>query len=142
MVTKGEITPNDVVTGVDDDGPHHARPGRNGTWVYRPPVATRGMEVEFVSYATVRDAIGEKSVTLAVPDGTTVGDALQELAAEHDGLDALLFESGGDLRPHVNVLVDDENVRSLDGQATTLADGDTVALAPGVSGGATGGDFA
>jgi molybdopterin synthase sulfur carrier subunit len=96
------------------------------------------MDVEVVSYATVRDAIGTKSVTLSLSADTAVEDALHELASEHDGLESLLFESGGEIRPHVNVLVNEENVRTLDGGATELQDGDTVALAPGVAGGREG----
>lgn len=95
------------------------------------------MEVEFVSYATVRDAIGTKSVTRDLPPGTTVEEALNDLAGEHDGLESLLFESDGEIRPHVNVLVGETNIRELDGQATELAAGDTVGLAPGVAGGHT-----
>jgi molybdopterin synthase sulfur carrier subunit len=93
------------------------------------------MDVEFVSYATVRDAIGTKSVTRDLPEGTTVEDALRDLAVEYEGLDSLLFTSDGEIRPHVNVLVNDENIRDRDGQATTLSAGDTVGLAPGVAGG-------
>jgi len=135
MVTKREIESNDVVPAVGGGDHRRERPGANGTWIYRPPVATRRMDVEVVSYATVRDAIGTKSVTLELADGSTVEDALRELAGEYDGLGALLFESDGGIRPHVNVLVGEENIRALDGGQTVLADGDTVGLAPGVSGG-------
>ena len=93
------------------------------------------MHVEFVTYATIRDSIGEKRLERDFDSGTTVGEALSALADEYESLGPLLFDGGGDLRPHVNVLVDEENVRNEDGAATTLTDGATVSLAPGVSGG-------
>ncbi|MFD1587622.1 ubiquitin-like small modifier protein 1 [Halorientalis brevis] len=93
------------------------------------------MQITFACYATIRDAIGQKSLHREVTKGTTVGDALTTLADEFDDLGPLLFDSSGELRANVNVLVNDENVRTLDGPATVLSDGDTVGIAPGVAGG-------
>lgn len=93
------------------------------------------MEIEFVCYGTIRDAVGEKSMTRDVAAGSTVGGALSALADENDDLGPLLFNSEGELRPNVNVLVDEENVRLGSGLDTALSAGDTVALAPGLSGG-------
>jgi molybdopterin synthase sulfur carrier subunit len=93
------------------------------------------MRVEFVTYATIRDSIGEKRLERELEAGTTVGEALSELAADHEALAPLLFDGDGDLRPHVNVLVDEENIRNGDGPSTALSDGATVSLAPGVAGG-------
>lgn len=135
MVIEREIESNDVLSVGSGPDPFSDRPGTNGTWIYRPSVASRGMDVEFVSYATVRDAIGEKSVTREVPNGATVETALQTLAEEFDGLDSLLFDGDGEVRPHINVLVGEENISALDGTQTELTNGATVGLAPGVSGG-------
>ncbi|WP_336003122.1 ubiquitin-like small modifier protein 1 [Halorientalis halophila] len=93
------------------------------------------MDVEFVCYATIRDSVGEKRLRREYDEGTTVGEALSALADEYDSLGPLLFDGDGDLRPHINVLVDEENVRNGDGAATRLSDGATVSLTPGVSGG-------
>lgn len=93
------------------------------------------MRVVFRTYATVRDSVGEKRLEREFEAGTTVGEALLELATDHESLGPLLFDGGGDLRPHVNVLVDEENIRDGDGPSTTLFDGATVSLAPGVAGG-------
>jgi molybdopterin synthase sulfur carrier subunit len=93
------------------------------------------MHVEFVTYATIRDSIGEKRLEREFDSGTTVGEALSALADDYESLGPLLFDGDGDLRPHVNVLVDEENVRNGAGAATTLTDGAEVSLAPGVAGG-------
>ncbi|WP_169302355.1 ubiquitin-like small modifier protein 1 [Halorientalis salina] len=93
------------------------------------------MQITFVCYATVRDAVGQKRLERTLSEGTTVGQAVQSLGEEVDALGPLLFDSDGQLRENVNVLVDEENVRQLDGSETTLSDGDTVGIAPGVAGG-------
>lgn len=68
-------------------------------------------------------------------DHPTVRHLLDALAVEHPTLrDRLLTEQGA-LRPHVNVFVGEESVKYLDGLATSLRDGDTVVIAPAVSGG-------
>jgi molybdopterin synthase sulfur carrier subunit len=99
------------------------------------PTGVTGVHVEFVTHATIRDSVGQKRLEREFDAGTTVGEALSVLADDHESLGPLLFDGDGDLRPHVNVLVDEENVRNGDGAATVLADGSTVTLAPGVSGG-------
>jgi hypothetical protein len=55
-------------------------------------------------------------------------------ARGHPGLKDRLVEAGG-LRRFVNVYVNDEDVRFLDGLATPLAPGDSVTVLPAVAGG-------
>lgn len=92
------------------------------------------MQVELRFYATLRDAVGEKSVTREFEDGTDVGAALRAIAAEYEGLSSLLFDGDGDLRPHVTVALDGDPLREDRGDVP-LSDGDTLVLSPGVSGG-------
>ncbi len=134
MEVERVISTNDVFRVETTRAPSTAA-ARDEVWIYPGSSDSVDMDVEFVSYATVRDAIGTKSVTRDIPDGTTVEAALRDLAVEYEELESLLFDSDGQIRSHVNVLVNDENIRDRDGQATTLAAGDTVGLAPGVAGG-------
>ena len=46
-----------------------------------------------------------------------------------------LLDDSGDLRKFVNVFVDDDDVRYLDGLATSVSDGVTVSIIPAVAGG-------
>lgn len=92
------------------------------------------MQVELQFYATLRDAVGEKSVTLEFADGTDVGEALRVTVGEYEGLESLLFDGDGDLRSHVTVALDGDPIRE-DRSDVTLSDGDTLVLSPGVSGG-------
>lgn len=68
-------------------------------------------------------------------DAADVAAALRELGRRHDGVLERVLSPEGELRQFVNVFVGSRNVRSLDGLATRLADGDVVAIVPAVAGG-------
>ncbi|MEP7027258.1 MAG: FlgD immunoglobulin-like domain containing protein [Candidatus Eisenbacteria bacterium] len=66
----------------------------------------------------------------------TVGAALELLRSLHPGvLDRVLTEQG-EVRPHVNVFVGEENIRHTGGLATPLPDDPEISIVPAVSGGA------
>lgn len=92
------------------------------------------MEVTFVAFGPVREAVGRKEQSVDVPDGATVGDLLADLADEHRELDARLFEDG-ELRDAVTVTRNGKHLAHQDGVDTPLADGDVVRAAPPVKGG-------
>ena len=68
-------------------------------------------------------------------EAATVGGALQELATRYPGLATHLFGDEGELRPYVNLFVNDQDVRALDGVHTPLADDDQLMILPSVAGG-------
>jgi sulfur-carrier protein len=67
--------------------------------------------------------------------GATVGDVLRALVADNPALAERLLEDGK-VRGYVNVFVDDEDIRYLDGEATVVPAGAEVAIMPAVAGGA------
>ncbi|HEY6781094.1 MAG TPA: ubiquitin-like small modifier protein 1 [Thermoleophilaceae bacterium] len=69
-------------------------------------------------------------------DGSSVGDLLRALAAEHPETQSQLFSEDGELNRYVNVYLNDEDVRVLDGLETTVGAGDTVMILPAMAGGA------
>ena len=75
---------------------------------------------------------GTSSVDVA---GENVGDVLAALEEAHPGFRERIFGDDGQLRRFVNVFVSDEDVRYLDGLATPVPDGETVAIVPAVAGG-------
>ncbi len=79
---------------------------------------------------TLTGGAGEATV-----EGTTVGEALTALDAAHPGFADRLYDDGGALRRFVNVFVDEEDVRFLDGLSTPVADGQTLSIVPAVAGG-------
>ncbi|WP_327290965.1 MoaD/ThiS family protein [Streptomyces sp. NBC_01198] len=74
---------------------------------------------------------GEKSVEGA---GSTLDELLADLDTRHTGLRERVVD-GAELRRFVNVYLNDEDVRFLDGIATKLTDGDSVTILPAVAGG-------
>ena len=70
-------------------------------------------------------------------DGATVGDVLRALAEAHPGTYSQLFSNGEELNRYVNVYVNDEDVRVLDGLETAVSSSDTVVILPAMAGGGT-----
>ena len=68
-------------------------------------------------------------------DGATVGDVLSALEAKHPGISERILDDDGGIRRFVNVFLADDDVRFLDGLATPVPDGETVAIIPAVAGG-------
>jgi molybdopterin synthase sulfur carrier subunit len=67
--------------------------------------------------------------------GSNVGEVLRALTAAHPGTESQLFGEDGDLNRYVNVYLNDEDVRVLDGLDTGVSDGDTVVILPAMAGG-------
>ncbi len=67
--------------------------------------------------------------------GANVGEVLRALTAVHPNTEEQLFGPDGDLNRYVNVYLNDEDVRVLDGLDTAVSDGDTVVILPAMAGG-------
>jgi sulfur-carrier protein len=67
--------------------------------------------------------------------GGSVGDVLRSLAQQHPATESQLFSEEGDLNRYVNVYLNDEDVRVLDGLDTSVSDGDTIVILPAMAGG-------
>jgi sulfur-carrier protein len=67
-------------------------------------------------------------------EGSTVGEALDAVFAQHEDLRDRITEDGG-LRRFVNVYVSGEDIRFRDGLETEVNDGDEVTILPAVAGG-------
>lgn len=93
------------------------------------------MEIELRTFATFRDAVGQKEVTREYDDeAVTVGEVLAGLEAEYDGLEGQLLKDG-DLRPQLSVLKNGREVVHMEGPDTALSDGDSLSVFPPVAGG-------
>jgi molybdopterin synthase sulfur carrier subunit len=68
--------------------------------------------------------------------GTTVGEVLAELDARYPGIKERVCDPDGEIRRFVNVFVNGENVRKLQGAATPVKSGDEVGIIPAMAGGA------
>ncbi|HUQ79400.1 MAG TPA: ubiquitin-like small modifier protein 1 [Patescibacteria group bacterium] len=76
---------------------------------------------------------GNKEVELT---GRTVGELVDALTAQYPSLTSQLLTEGGELNRFVNVYVNGQDVRYLDGLSTPVAERDEVRLLPAMAGGA------
>ncbi|HEU0316718.1 MAG TPA: ubiquitin-like small modifier protein 1, partial [Solirubrobacteraceae bacterium] len=75
---------------------------------------------------------GEKEVDAP---GENVGDVLRGLAEAHPATQTQLFSAEGHLNRYVNVYLNDEDVRVLDGLETAVGQGDVLVILPAMAGG-------
>lgn len=75
---------------------------------------------------------GEREVSA---DGSTVGEVLTALTEAHPDTQKQIFGEDGDLNRYVNVYLNDEDVRVLDGLATGVGEGDSLVILPAMAGG-------
>lgn len=68
-------------------------------------------------------------------DGANVGEVLKALSEAHPATGSQLFSDEGDLNRFVNVYLNDEDVRMLDGLDTAVGESDTVVILPAMAGG-------
>jgi len=76
---------------------------------------------------------GEKELSA---DGSSVGEILRSMAEQHPETQSQLFAADGGLNRYVNVYLNDEDVRVLDGLDTTVGSRDTLVILPAMAGGA------
>ena len=76
---------------------------------------------------------GDRDVVTA--DGQNLAQCIDALEASYPGLKDRLCDEAGEIRRFVNVYVNGEDVRFLQGLATVVADGDEVSIVPAVAGG-------
>jgi molybdopterin converting factor small subunit len=75
---------------------------------------------------------GEKEVDAS---GENVGAVLRDLVVNHPATEPQLFAADGELNRYVNVYLNDEDVRVLDGLDTAVGEGDTLVILPAMAGG-------
>jgi sulfur-carrier protein len=81
----------------------------------------------------LRPAVGgEKELTAT---GSSVGEVLRSVAESHPDTESQLFSAGGELNRYVNVYLNDEDVRVLEGLETAVGEDDTLVILPAMAGG-------
>lgn len=67
--------------------------------------------------------------------GSSVAELLESLEQSCPGIKSRLCDEQGQPRRFLNLYVNSEDIRFLEGTATTLKDGDEVSIVPAVAGG-------
>lgn len=69
-------------------------------------------------------------------EGKTINEVLAVLEEKHPGIKERICDSEGKLRRFVNIYVNEEDIRFLQGQDTPLKSGDDISIIPAIAGGA------
>lgn len=69
-------------------------------------------------------------------EATSVQDLIDRLEQDYAGIKARLCEDDGNIRRFINIYVNEEDIRFLQGTATPLKPGDEVSIVPAIAGGA------
>lgn len=72
--------------------------------------------------------------SLVHASGRTIFEVLEDLNKHYPGIRERLFD-GPELRPFVNVYLNDEDIRFLQGEHTPVKEGDLVSIVPAIAGG-------
>jgi molybdopterin converting factor small subunit len=67
--------------------------------------------------------------------GTTIGEVLDSLDNQYSGIKAQLLTDDGQIARFVNVYLNDEDVRFINGLVTPVRESDTIVILPAMSGG-------
>jgi molybdopterin converting factor small subunit len=68
-------------------------------------------------------------------EGTTVEEVLDHLDASFPGIRERLCDDRGAVRKFINLYLNDEDIRFMDGEKTPMKDGDELAIIPAIAGG-------
>ena len=90
------------------------------------------MSVVWIPQVLRAQAGGNKQIELP---GDTVGEVVDALSAKYPSLGGQLLGDAGELNRFVNVYVNGQDVRYLEGLATTVAERDEVRILPAMAGG-------
>jgi sulfur-carrier protein len=68
--------------------------------------------------------------------GETVSSVIDDLERQYPGFRDRVLDGAGEIRRFINVYVNEEDVRFLDGHKTVVKPGDQVSIVPAIAGGA------
>ncbi len=67
--------------------------------------------------------------------GGTINEVIEDLERQYPGVKSRLCDDSGQIKRYVNVFVNDEEIRALQGSDTTVSDKDEVSIVPAMAGG-------
>lgn len=73
-------------------------------------------------------------------EGDTIESLIENLEASYPGLKERICDESGNVRRFVNIYLNDEDIRFLDGGATAVNDGDDISIIPAIAGGSSDGE--
>ncbi len=68
-------------------------------------------------------------------EGDTIESLIENLEANYPGIKERICDESGNIRRFVNIYLNDEDIRFLDGNATAVKEGDEISVIPAIAGG-------
>ena len=93
------------------------------------------MPLNFVIPGPLRELAGNRSDVRTTGAAQSVGGALALLWNECPGVRDRVVTERGEVRPHINIFVDGENIRYTGGLDAPVRDGAEIVILPALSGG-------
>ena len=69
-------------------------------------------------------------------EGETIADMLNNLESQFAGIKERICEESGAPRRFINIYLNEEDIRFLEGENTKIKDGDEISIIPAIAGGA------
>lgn len=90
------------------------------------------MATVFVPTPLRRYTAGQSKVKA---DGSTVSEVISQLESSYPGIGEKLLDENGNVKRFINVFRNDDEIRTLNGMATTVGESDTISIVPAMAGG-------
>jgi len=68
-------------------------------------------------------------------EGETISDIINNLESQFNGIRDRICEESGSPRRFINIYINEEDIRFLEGEKTTVKDGDEISIIPAIAGG-------
>jgi len=69
-------------------------------------------------------------------EGETISDIINNLENQFNGIKDRICEENGSPRRFINIYINEEDIRFLEGEKTAVKDGDEISIIPAIAGGA------
>lgn len=90
------------------------------------------MATVFIPSSLRRYTAGQSKAQVS---GGTINEVIEDLERQYPGVKTRLCDDTGRIKRYVNVFVNDEEIRTLQGGDTPLSDKDEVSIVPAMAGG-------
>ena len=68
-------------------------------------------------------------------EGETISDIINNLESQFNGIRDRICEESGSPRRFINIYINEEDIRFLEGEKTAVKDGDAISIIPAIAGG-------
>lgn len=68
-------------------------------------------------------------------EGTDIDTIIENLDTNYPGMKERICDDDGNIRRFVNIYLNDEDIRFLDGKSTSVTDGAEISIIPAIAGG-------